>query len=447
MIYVCKPSKVSIYINTLRKTTAQIKAETGCTALINGGLFEMATFTPVCHLKADGRVLAKEQWKYWGFGWDTNELYMVSDYADYENYIACVCLVRNGEAEPLIYPAERGGYKPRTAIGVFEDGRVWLYAKTSPTRTPESLQKLALQTGLKHCIMLDCGGSTQGASPSVTINAGRRVHNYICVWDETGGETMNRQPVYYMQTDSKWNDKDYSVKGETTTIGKSGCGPTCAAMLIETLTGKTFTPVDACAWSLKNGYKALKQGTYYSYFVPQFKEHGIECERLNTANIYGNKDSEVHDKAFKLLKEGYYLIACMGEGVWTSSGHYVVVWWENGKVCINDPASKASARINGDPDTFKSQVKYYWAIDARKHNSAKERDTVNIELPILKQGTSGAPVKTLQQLLNAKGYNCGTVDGSFGAKTLSAVKKFQTAKGLTADGYVGKDTWTALLTK
>ena len=64
MIYICKPKKVSIYINTARKSTAQVKAETGCTALINGGLFDMGTFKPVCHLKVDGKVLAKDQYKY-----------------------------------------------------------------------------------------------------------------------------------------------------------------------------------------------------------------------------------------------------------------------------------------------------------------------------------------------------------------------------------------------
>ena len=186
MIYICKPSKISIYINKQRKSTAQIKAETGCTALINGGLFDMSTFKPVCHLKADGKVLAKEVWKSWGFAWDTNELHLVSDYTAYQNYISCVCLVRNGQAEHLSYPAEMGGYRPRTAIGVFEDGRVWLYAVTSPARTPECLQKFALQAGVKHCVMLDGGGSTQGANPTETINAGRKVHNYICVWEDTG---------------------------------------------------------------------------------------------------------------------------------------------------------------------------------------------------------------------------------------------------------------------
>ena len=195
---------------------------------------------------------------------------------------------------------------------------------------------------------------------------------------------MNKQPVYYMQTDSRWRYNDYSTKGESTTIGASGCGPTCAAMLIETLTGKKFTPVDACAWSLKRGYKALKRGTYYSYFVPQFKAFGIECERLNTNNIYGNSTTSVHDKAFKMLKEGYYLIACMGKGNWTSSGHYIVVWWEDGKVRINDPASTKSTRLNGDLATFKKQVKYYWAIDARAYNKPKQEEDDMTEAEVKK---------------------------------------------------------------
>ncbi len=60
---------------------------------------------------------------------------------------------------------------------------------------------------------------------------------------------MNKRPVSYLQIDPRWKNKDYSAPGESQkrTIGSSGCGPSCAAMLIETLTGKTFTPADACA--------------------------------------------------------------------------------------------------------------------------------------------------------------------------------------------------------
>lgn len=56
---------------------------------------------------------------------------------------------------------------------------------------------------------------------------------------------------------------------------------------------------------------------------------------------------------------------------------------------------------------------------------------------------SGADVKLLQSKLNGKGANLG-VDGSFGPKTLSAVKNFQQKHGLEVDGIVGPVTWSSL---
>jgi hypothetical protein len=77
--------------------------------------------------------------------------------------------------------------------------------------------------------------------------------------------------------------------------------------------------------------------------------------------------------------------------------------------------------------------------------ASKEAEKVNISVYVLKQGSKGSPVKKLQILLNGLGHNCGTVDGSFGPKTLSAVKAFQTASGLPVDGSVGPATWAKLL--
>ena len=188
---------------------------------------------------------------------------------------------------------------------------------------------------------------------------------------------MNKQPVYYLQTDPRWKNKPYRVPGETATIGGSGCGPTSAAMLIETLTGKTFTPVDACKWSVDHGYKALNQGTYYAYFTPQFAAFGLDCQMLNWTNTYGRPDHANHEAVTEKLKEGYYAIALMGKGLWTSNGHFVVLWWQDDKVRINDPASTKDARLNGDIKTFRSQVKYYWLVDARDYN--KEESDVTEE--------------------------------------------------------------------
>ena len=193
MTYVCKPKKVSIYVNREKKSVAQVKAETGCAAVINGGLYDMATFEPACHLKVDGQVLAADKYKYWGLAWNTvADMTLASTYEKFDNYLACVCLVRDGKAETLLYASAMGGYRPRTAFGVFPDGRVWLFAD-STGRTPEALQKLALQAGVKHAIMLDGGGSTQWAVPGDTVTAARRVHNFLCVWEEEMKEEMKEE--------------------------------------------------------------------------------------------------------------------------------------------------------------------------------------------------------------------------------------------------------------
>ena len=64
--------------------------------------------------------------------------------------------------------------------------------------------------------------------------------------------------------------------------------------------------------------------------------------------------------------------------------------------------------------------------------------------PTVYSGSRGESVKTLQERLNAKGYNAGSVDGIFGKNTQAAVMAFQKANGLAADGIVGKLTWAKL---
>lgn len=62
----------------------------------------------------------------------------------------------------------------------------------------------------------------------------------------------------------------------------------------------------------------------------------------------------------------------------------------------------------------------------------------------LRKGASGDEVRELQAMLAALGYDVGTVDGAFGSATESAVRAFQTTKGLTVDGICGTATWAAL---
>ena len=63
---------------------------------------------------------------------------------------------------------------------------------------------------------------------------------------------------------------------------------------------------------------------------------------------------------------------------------------------------------------------------------------------VLKKGSRGDEVVTLQKKLKQWGYYDGSVDGVFGAGTEKAVQYFQRKNGLTADGVVGAKTAAAL---
>lgn len=63
---------------------------------------------------------------------------------------------------------------------------------------------------------------------------------------------------------------------------------------------------------------------------------------------------------------------------------------------------------------------------------------------VIRQGSRGETVRTVQRKLKNWGYYKGSVDGVYGAQTKAAVKLFQRKNGLTADGVVGNKTLAAL---
>lgn len=64
--------------------------------------------------------------------------------------------------------------------------------------------------------------------------------------------------------------------------------------------------------------------------------------------------------------------------------------------------------------------------------------------PTIRKGDHGDVVKQWQAFLNANGYQCGMIDGIFGKNTELAVKQWQAAHGLVADGIIGPKTWASI---
>ena len=76
---------------------------------------------------------------------------------------------------------------------------------------------------------------------------------------------------------------------------------------------------------------------------------------------------------------------------------------------------------------------------------APKTDVCTVTLPVLRTGSDGGHVRTLQILLNKYSHAQLAADGVFGAATEHAVRLYQRKRGLAADGVVGKLTWTQLL--
>ena len=120
--------------------------------------------------------------------------------------------------------------------------------------------------------------------------------------------------TYYNQTDSRWRNHMYSSTGNSAqTIGTSGCGPTSAAMIV-TATKGTITPDEMGDLFVQYGYRSANNGTYWSAFrwiADVFDIDYQECSSLDTA--------------VELVRNNNYVIASVGNGLFTTGGHFIVI--------------------------------------------------------------------------------------------------------------------------
>ena len=64
--------------------------------------------------------------------------------------------------------------------------------------------------------------------------------------------------------------------------------------------------------------------------------------------------------------------------------------------------------------------------------------------PLIRRGSRGNYVCIAQDDLNTLRYRTGGLDGVFGEQTYNAVKRYQSSRGLSADGIIGCNTWRSL---
>lgn len=135
------------------------------------------------------------------------------------------------------------------------------------------------------------------------------------------------------------------------------------------------------------------------------------------------------------------------EGTFTSYQMKTQQWNSLVELCVSICSSCKidPDNIKGHRDFSSTQCPGNWLYSQlpRLRSDVRKRLTSPVD-DYLREGSTGAKVKELQQQLKAKGFNPGPIDGIFGSGTVQAVISFQKFHGLQADGVVGPTTWQLL---
>ena len=144
-------------------------------------------------------------------------------------------------------------------------------------------------------------------------------------WNISIGDTP--QLTYISQIDNRWRYHTYTSIGNTSqTIGSSGCGVASAAMIIDSIVGNVSVTELADVF-VDNGYRSANAGTYWSAYRAVADQFDIE---------YTETDN--FDEMVNLLRNNHYIIASCGNGLFTSGGHYIVLYGIDGDtIKIYDP--------------------------------------------------------------------------------------------------------------
>ena len=189
--------------------------------------------------------------------------------------------------------------------------------------------------------------------------------------------------TYYSQIDPRWKNKLYTSTGNTSqTMGSSACGPTCSAMVVSSIKG-TILPTTMADLYVQYGFRSANNGTYWSAF-------------RWTADVFdiGYKETIYLDEACKLLQDNYYLIVGCGNGLFTTGGHFIMLYDYDGTyIKVYDPylysgkfnlsTRRGKAIVQGNTvlvtkDNFRNYANYGTFFAFKNDRTDTKEDNANV---------------------------------------------------------------------
>lgn len=194
--------------------------------------------------------------------------------------------------------------------------------------------------------------------------------------------------TYISQIDNRWKNYPYTVtNNKNQTIGKSGCGVATAAMIIDSIVGNVSVTELADVF-VKYGYRSPNNGTYWSANRAIADEFDIEYKETSNFSVM-----------LEMLKNNNYIIASVGNGLFTTGGHYIMIYGiEGDNLKIYDPylyvgkfdtsTRRGKAYVDGDTvicniTNFKNYANYkrFFCYKYDVNENGKNNSNNNVTMP------------------------------------------------------------------
>ena len=168
---------------------------------------------------------------------------------------------------------------------------------------------------------------------------------------ETMTEEDKRDGAFCIyQWDERWGYHSYG----SSILAITGCGPTCMAMVVGTLLDdKTVTPSQLADYAMANDLYSFGAGTKWEFMERVADEYHLSC-----VGIYYDKESLLEE-----LHDGKIIVAVVGEGHFTTDGHFIVIVGEkNGKFIVHDPNNYENTHTLWKYEDIKDELGGAWAF-------------------------------------------------------------------------------------
>ena len=164
----------------------------------------------------------------------------------------------------------------------------------------------------------------------------------------TKSEKKEDYPLF-IQWDKRWGYASYG----TSSIGISGCGPTCLSMVIYGLTeNELATPDKVARYSEEQGYYIEGTGTSWE----------LMTEGAAAFGVTGSELSLDESSMKQALGAGHPIICAMRAGDFTAAGHFIMIYGYDKKgFIVNDPNSRTRSEKHWTYEELNGQIKNLWS--------------------------------------------------------------------------------------